>query len=152
MEISAYPESLKNKDLEETVLKVFEELNVVVNPSNVEVCRWVASSTSRKVIIKLPRHKDANKIRRVRKNLKNLYLSSLEIKNPVFINDSLCSYYKMLWNKCNKLSSNRSIHAFWLSNDSIRLKIGENDRVNIITHLSDLEELFPRNKLFSNGN
>ena len=36
------------------------------------------------------------------------------------------------------------------SNPAVRLKIGENDRVNIITHLSDSEELFLGNKLFSN--
>ena len=62
LEISGFPESLKNEDLEETVLKVFEELNVVVYPSNVEDCHWVASRTSNKVIIKLSRRKDANKI------------------------------------------------------------------------------------------
>ena len=84
----------------------------------------------------------------MKKNLKNLNVSCLIIKNPVFINDSLCSYYKMLWSKCKKLSSTRSIHAFWVSNGYIRLKVGENDRVNSITHLSDLEELFPRNKFF----
>ena len=101
------------------------------------------------VIIKLSRCKDANKIRRVKKSLKNLNLSSLGIKNPVFINDSLCSYYKMLWSKCKNLSSNKSIYIFWVSNGSFRLKIGENDRVNIKTHLSDLVEMFARNKLFS---
>ena len=137
--------------MEGTVLKVFEELNVVVDPSNVEDCHWVASRTSKKVIIKLSRRKDANKIRRVKKNLKNLNLSSLGIKNPVFINGSLCSYYKMLWSKCKKLSSNKLIIAFWVSNSSIRLKTSENDRINIITHLSDLEEFFPGNKVFWNN-
>ena len=120
-----------------------------LDPSNVEDCHWVASRTSKMVIIKLSRCKDANKIRRVKKSLKNLNLSSLGIKNPVFINDSLCSYYKMLWSKCKNLSSNKSIYIFWVSNGSFRLKIGENDRVNIKTHLSDLVEMFARNKLFS---
>ena len=104
LEISGFLGSLKNEDLEGTVLKVLEELNVVVDPSNVGDCHWLASRTSKKVIIKLSRRKDANKIRRVKKNLKNLNLSSLGIKNPVFTNDSLCSYYKMLWSKCKKLS------------------------------------------------
>ena len=109
LEISGFLESLKNEDLEGTVLKVFEELNVAVDPSNVEDCHWVASRTSKKVIIKVSRRKDANKIRRVKKNLKNLNLSSLGITNHVFINDS--SYYKMLWSKCKKLSSNKSIQT-----------------------------------------
>ena len=70
LEISGFPESLKNEDLEGTVLKVFEELNVVVHPSIVKDCHWVASRTSKKVVIKLSRRKDASKIRRVKKNLK----------------------------------------------------------------------------------
>ena len=150
LEISRFPESLKNEDLEGTVLKVLEEL-YVLDPSNVEYCHWVASRTSKMVIIKLSRCKDANKMRRVKKSLKNLNLSSLWIKNRVFINDSLCSYYKMLWSKCKNLSSNKSIYIFRVLNGSFRLKIGENDRVNIITHLSDLDEIFARNKLFSSG-
>ena len=64
LEISGFPKSLKSEDLEGTVLKVFEELDVVVDPSNVEDCHWVASRNSKKVIIKQSRRKDANKIRR----------------------------------------------------------------------------------------
>ena len=125
LEKSGFPESLKKEDLEGTVLKVFEELDVVLDLKNVEDYDWVGSRTNKKIIIKLSRRKYANKIRRVNKNLKNLNLSSFGMKKPVFINDS-----KMLWSKCKKLSSNKSMHVFWVSNDSIRLKIGENDRVN----------------------
>ena len=38
LEISGFPESLRNEDLEGTVLKVFEELDVVIDPTNVEDC------------------------------------------------------------------------------------------------------------------
>ena len=48
-------------------MKVFEELDVVVDLSDVEDCHWVASRTSKKVIIKLSRRKDAYKIHRVKK-------------------------------------------------------------------------------------
>ena len=84
-------------------------------------------------------------------NLKNLNLPFFRINNSVFINDSLCSYCKILRGKYKKLSLNKSIHAFKVSNASTRLKIYENDRVYIITHLIDLEELFPGNRLLSNG-
>ena len=60
----------KNEDLEGTVLKLFEESDVVVDPSNVEDCHWVTIKTSKKAINKLSRRKDANKIRRMKKNLK----------------------------------------------------------------------------------
>ena len=57
VEISGFPKCLKNKGLEDAVLKVFEELIVVVDQSNVEDCHWVASRTSKKVMIKLSRRK-----------------------------------------------------------------------------------------------
>ena len=60
MEISRFPESLKSEDLEGTVLKVFEELDVPVDPTNVEDYNWVGRRTSKKVIIRLSRRKDAN--------------------------------------------------------------------------------------------
>ena len=47
--------------------------------------------------------KDADKIQRAKKKLKGLDLSSIGINSGVFINDSLCWYYKNLWAKCKKL-------------------------------------------------
>lgn len=43
---------------------------------------------------------------------------------------------------------NKLIHSFCVMNGSIRLKIVENRQTYIITHLSDLEELFPGKNLF----
>ena len=136
LEKSEFPQSLKNEDLEGTVLQIFEELNIVVDQTNVKDFHWVESRTSKKVIIKMSRRKDANKIRRVKKNLKNLNLSSCSTIITTF-----CSYYKILWSICKKISSNKSIHAFWITSSSIRLKIGKSGRINIITHLSVLEIL-----------
>ena len=34
-------------------------------------------------------------------------LSSIGIRSPVYINGSLCKYYKMLFQKCKKLRVNR---------------------------------------------
>lgn len=83
LEMSGFPESLNIEDLKGTAMKVFVKLEVVVDLSNVENCHWVASRTTKKVIIKLSRGKDVNKIR-WKKNLKNLNSSSLGRNNPVF--------------------------------------------------------------------
>ena len=40
------------------------------------------------------------KIRSLKKGLKGMNLSSLSINSAVYINNSLCTYYKMLWGKC----------------------------------------------------
>ena len=80
---------------------------------------------------------------------KDIDLTSIGISNPVYINDSLCTYYKLLWRKCNSRRMNELIRTFWVTNGSIRLRTVENGPRNVITHLSDLEELFPGNELNS---
>ena len=147
LEITDVPDSVSNDDLEKTTIKVFVKLNVAIDPSNIEDCHWLKSSGSKKVIIKFARRNDGNLIRKNKNKLKGMNLCSIGINNPVFINDSLCSYYKMLWRKCKKLWSSKYIHAFWVSNGTLRLKITENGRVHIITHSQDLDELFPENEL-----
>ena len=53
-------------------------------------------------------------------------LPSLGINTTVYINVSLCTYYKMLWGKCGKLFLNKYIHSFWVTNGTIKLKTVEN--------------------------
>ena len=128
----------------------FWKLEVNVDSSNVDNCHWISSKNGRKwVIIKVLKRKDASKIRSSKRKLKDMDLTSIGINNPVYINDSLCTYYKMLWRKCKSLRMNKLIHSFWVTNGSIRLRTAENGRTNVITHLSDLEELFPGNELLS---
>ena len=147
LEISSVPDSVSNDDLEKTTTKIFDKLDVAIDPSNIEDCHWFKSYGPKKVIIKFARRKDVNLIRKNKNKLKGMNLCSVDINNPVFINDSLCSYYKMLWRKFKKLWSSKYIHAFWVSNGTLRLKLTENGRVHIITHSQDLDELFPENEL-----
>ena len=150
LELTGIPKTSDNNTLESTVLKIFEKLEVNVDPSNVEDCHWISSKNGpKRVIVKVSKHKDASKIRSSKRKLKDMDLTSIGINNPVYINDSLCTYYKMLWRKCKSLRMNKLIHSFWVTNGSIRLRTVENGRTNEITHLSDLEELFPGNELLS---
>ena len=55
-------------------------------------------------------------------------LESLEVDDPIFINDIVCSYYQRLWSKCKRL---KYIQTFWLSNGSVK-KLMENPKPNTI--------------------
>ena len=150
LEISGVPESVTDNNLEEKVLKLLGKIDVEVHPDHFEACHWIKSNAGpKKVIIKLSRHKDADKICRAKKKLKGLDLSSIGINSAMFINDRLCRYYKNLWAKCKKLGLNKFIHGFWTSNGSIRLKLTETCNVRVIAHDADLEEVFPGNELIS---
>ena len=60
----------------------------------------------------------------------------------IYINKSLFPYYKKLWTKCRKLWDAKRILSFWVSNESIRVKL-VNGNVSIITHDCDWEKLSP---------
>ena len=54
---------MKNKALVGTVHDIFEKLDMMVDPSNVKNIHWIKSSKDpEKVIMKLSRGKNANKI------------------------------------------------------------------------------------------
>ena len=150
LELTGIPETSDNNTLESTVLKIFERLEVKVDLSNVKDCHWISSKNGpKRVIVKVSKRKDASKICSSKRKLKDMDLTSIGITKPVYINDSLCTYYQMLWRKCKSLQTNKLIHSFWVTNVSIRLRTVENGRTNVITHLSDLEDLFPGNELLS---
>ena len=83
-----------------------------------------------------------------KKSLKNANLDGtvLPPSTSLFINPSLCSYYKCLWSKCKALLSSKLISSFWVSNGSLRIKLGD-DTVKSVTHKDDLKVLFPGNPI-----
>ena len=64
LEITGIPDSISDDDLEETTIKIFDKLDVAIDPSNIEDCHWLKSNGPRKVVIKFAKHKDANLIRK----------------------------------------------------------------------------------------
>ena len=147
-EIFGIPENIADVVLEGKVLTVLSKLDVNIDPANVEACHWLKSNNKgKKAILKLSRRKDSDEIRRVRSKLKTTDLKPIGITTPVYINDSLCFYYKKLWSKCKKLWSNKFIFGYWVSNGSIKIRISERSPVKVISHIVDLEKLFPDNPL-----
>ena len=88
LEISGILGKNDQKNLELTALNVFKKLDNKIDSSNIERCHWLPSKRKRK---------DAKRIRHCKKNMKVLDLNSLSISSPVFINNSLSQYYKMIW-------------------------------------------------------
>ena len=87
LEITDVPDNVSNDN----------QLDVAIDPANIEHCHWLKSNGPKKVIIKFTRRKDGTLIRKKKNKLKGINLCSAGINYPVFINDILCSYYKMLW-------------------------------------------------------
>ena len=113
LEVAGVPNGTEDAKLEETVLSVFSKIDVSVHPENIEACHWLNSKNSaKKVIVKFSGRKDADNVRKCKRKLKAANLSTVGIDNPVYINDSLCKYHKVLWSKRKKLLNNKYIHGF----------------------------------------
>ena len=148
LEISGIPETVTDTELEGKVSDVLKKIDCGIKPKNIEACHWIKTKNGgRRVIIKCSKRKDVDRIRKNKKKLKTVDLRSLNIHNPVYINDSLCWYYKSLWIKCKRLRDANQIHSFWVTNGSIRMKLSESSRVQEISHICDLEEYFPGSPL-----
>ena len=148
LEISGIPENINDGELEGNGLTVLSKLDVNIDPVNVEACHWLKSNNKgKKAILKLFRRNDSDEIGRVRDKLKTTDLKPIGITTPGYINDSLYFYYKKLWSKCKKLCSNKIIFAYWVSNGSIKIRISGRSPVKVISHIADLEKLFPDNPL-----
>lgn len=64
LQITNITNSVESKNLGKIVLKLFERLKGMLDPTNVDYCHWIKTSNeSKKVILKLSKRKDAVKIR-----------------------------------------------------------------------------------------
>ena len=106
--------------MEETALNIFKELGVSIDTLDIEACHRVGPPSQNKIIVKISGKKDKECGRS--KNFGGMKLESLEVDNSVFINNSLCSFYKRLWSKCKRLWTYKYIYTFWVSNGSVKIK------------------------------
>ena len=63
-------------------------------------------------------------------------------QNKLYINKSLCPYYKVIWTKSKKLHSLGKIHSFFTSSDTIKIRVSENSSLLSLTHVDDFGKYF----------
>ena len=136
------PTSVKDDVLEEKVCGIFYELGVGIGQRDIQACHQIKNN---RTILKLSNRKDCLQVLRAKKRLKDLYGTTLNLPSDtkIFINESLCGYYRGLWNKCKRLKGDKKIHQVYTNNGIIPLKLVENGSVKTITHVNDLKDLFP---------
>ena len=79
---------------------------------------------------------------KVKKDLSKLNLTDTDLGNTkIFINQSLCPYYKLLWSKSLWLHAMKQVHSY-VSNGIVKVKLEENSRAISITHATDFDRHF----------
>ena len=58
-------------------------------------------------------------------------------------NEDLCPYYRGIWDQCKKLRQRHLIHQYHTISGTVRVKVEKNGSPKFITHMVDLEQLFP---------
>ena len=91
-------------------------------------------------IVKFTNRKDCLRILRVKRQLKDLDPSAVNLPEgtKIFINGSLCTYYRGTWNKCKKLRDKQKVYQHYTINGLIHLRIEESGQAKTITQMVDL--------------
>ena len=129
--------------LKNTVLKLLRKCNVLIDPSNVEDCNGLKSINNafQKVIIKLSKRKDVYRILKAKSSFKNSDVTENGIppNTPIFVNQSLCSDFKLLWSKCKKLLFKQSHKIILAIKRFLSVRLIDN-LVKIISDIKDIRK------------
>ena len=106
--------------------KLKRSLDCNVNKEDLDACHWLMDEG--RVIVKFCQRKGCEKVLKAKNDLRKLDTTNLDLPegSKIFINQSLCSYYRLLWSKSKKLHCKGRIFGWYLSNGSIKIKLQEN--------------------------
>ena len=126
LELVGIPSSIEHDQLEDKVVEIFSKVGCNIKKEYFEACHQIGKNNDR-VIIKFSKRKECLQVLSVKKDLKNLDMVDIGLPEncKVFVNQSLCPYYKLLWSKSKKLHSMGKIHNFFISNGTIKIKRSE---------------------------
>ena len=143
LEITGIPSSVSDKDLEEVVCKAITKAGVDITPDNIEDCHRVGNKGQ--TIIKFGKRKVSRQVLSVRKDLNKVKMSDIDLtgQSTLYINQSLCPYYRMLWSKTKTLYKKGKIDSFHVSNGNIKIRLQENVRPITISLTHDFIKYFP---------
>ena len=108
---------------------VFKKTGVEIVKQNVQACHYLKEKQI--IIVKFVNRTDCLQILRIKKELKSLDPTMLEFPDntKIFVNKSLCPYYRGIWNKFKK-------YQFYAISELICVKLEETGPSKIINWFS----------------
>ena len=142
LEIVGLPKSLTNDEAETKLCKIFRSLDCNVNREDLDACHSLMDK--KRVIVKFCQRKDCGKVLKAKNDLRKLNTTNLDLpeRSNTFVNQSLCSYYRLLWSTSRKLHGKGRVFGWYVSNGSIKIKLQENRRPLYISHMEDFKKYF----------
>jgi len=124
------PCSITDDDLENEVVAILSDIDVNVTTESFQACHRLKKKD--RVIVKFKNRKDCMHSLKNKKMLREINYSKKYGSKMLYINESLCGFYRGLWNKCKKLKNIEKI-----------LRINENGNALSIGHDNDFIKYFP---------
>ena len=104
--------SVRDNVLEQKVCDVIQEIGVDICDRHIQVCHRLKDRDRR--IVKITNRKDCLRILRVNRQLKGPNPSAVDLPEgtKIFINESLCPYYRGIWNIYKKLRGKQKVYQY----------------------------------------
>ena len=104
VDVVGLPSSIADDQLENTVCRVLLDIGANITNEKRESCHRLNKNTDR-TIVKFSRRKNCDQVMRVKGELNKLKPANLDLPvgTKLYINESLCPYYRRLWNQCKQL-------------------------------------------------
>ena len=100
VEISGIPHEILDNNLEDKVIDIYKDAGIEIGHMDIEGCHRLPLSRNnaggtKRVIVKFVNRKHSEDVLRLKKIISS--------RSKVFISNSLCPYYRFLWDKCKEL-------------------------------------------------
>ena len=151
IELAGIPNSIRDNDLEETIINICKEHRIDISPVDIEACNRVPLSNAqatqdlnqcKRIIIKFVNCKLPERLLQIKNDkLRELY-NRLNITDRVSVNTLLCPYYRFLQGQRKLLVSKKKIHQVFCLRDVVSIKVYETSHPKKIFHIRDIP-VFP---------
>ena len=148
IELARIPNSIRDNDLEETTTNVCKEHHEIhILTMQIEACHRLLLSNvqatkdpnqCKKVILKFVNRKLPERLQQIKKTISSLSYNHLNITGRVFMNTSLCPYYRFLRGQCKLLVNKKKIHQVFCLRDVVSIKVYETSHPKKIFYISDI--------------
>ena len=97
LEVVGIPRQVDDNLLKTKVFSIFQKVGCTIDSGFIDDCHRLGENSDR-VIIKFSRRKDSKQVLQTKKDLKDLNTDDLDLPSDtkIFVNQSLCPYYRML--------------------------------------------------------
>ena len=143
VEVAGIPKSVPASDLEKSFSKILGKVGMEVPAKGINACH--RAGRQGRVIVKFLRRNVCQQVLSVKKDIQKINATDLDLPNTtikLYLNESLCPYYRILWSKSEALFTMGKIYSYFISYGSVKRRLQEKRPSISITHTADFEKYF----------